>query len=388
MRHPFALRVAIAFLAFLLAGSAVALGNETDQFTLPAGREFVDLGSLLSQETYATLEKVVRETNHEIDRSLQSGDHDTVRRLQSAAHIASRVSGEYGIGIHYAGNLEDRLRSQAFVDRYPGKIVAYRAPKWIYSGGYLPIDPRQFATVLPSSTIKAYGVYFGTDKLGHFYQFGYTYYTKMSHDHSATPEEAAARAVRATTKGLISEATVLGTLSAGVFSNADLAANYAGMKFYSNLTEPTMVQGVLYPPMLVLRHERWALNDHIKPGAPIFAPFISEHFNEALNPSVYSPGLRGHVAKVVRNDATNILAFYADAQGRPRPQEYFESKLRELWTYYGEDYGHSAKEKKLVTIGNTCFASPGKSNPTEPVRNAKANEPIAPAKSARAEKAG
>ncbi len=84
------------------------------------------------------------------------------------------------------------------------------------------------ATFLAASpTVNAYGYYLGTDKLDHFFRQGHEYF-----------ELAQAKGVAAAVAhGVKQEHTYFGTLSSGVYSNSDLAANYAGMKFYQNLRE-------------------------------------------------------------------------------------------------------------------------------------------------------
>jgi hypothetical protein len=263
--------------------------------------------------------------------------------------------GHYGLGFHFADKMESTLYSKEMQDRYPGQIVAYKTWHWIYWGGLLPIDPRNAFLIAKGSTIRLYGVYFGTDKLGHFHHLGYEYFKKAVRSAAATQEEAARGAVHAFSKGLVSENSIIGKLSAGVYSNGDLAANYVGMKFYFNLTTPTLLQGKVHPPMLVRDGEYWRLADYVKPGAPIFQPFVSDHFNEALNPCEYDPILRGHVARRIHQDADSILTFYADPQGQVRSRQWFDDKVRDLWTYWGENYGHNETASKLVTIGANCF---------------------------------
>lgn len=350
----------LMLLVVILVPSMLALGpkahaNETDQFTMPLGKEFADLGDYFSRQKYDVLVQVVDQANARIHDALRDGDTKKAESYQSLDYLARAVYQHHGMGFHEADKLESLFRSKAFTQRYPGKLVTWRAPKWIYSGGHLPIDPRNLFIIARGSTIKVHGVYMGTDKIGHFHHVGYMYFRKAYGSDKATVEEAAQGAVRSFSKGLLSEGTVMGVMTAGVSSNADLCANYMGMKFYFNLTQPVKIKGQMRPALLIRNGPYLALADHVKPGAPLFEPFVSDHFNEALNPCQYTPGLRGHVARRLRKDRENILAFYCDQLGLPRSQAFFDSKLRELWTYYGEDYGHSKNPDKLESIGEHCF---------------------------------
>ena len=63
-----------------------------------------------------------------------------------------------------------------------------------------------------------------------------------------TDDEAVRRAIRLGSHGLIlSERGMLGYMTAGAYSNADLVANFMGMCFYRNLTGPVMLKGFERP---------------------------------------------------------------------------------------------------------------------------------------------
>lgn len=352
MRKPLWL---LAALAVVITLAPHARANETDQFTLPAGEEFADLGDFFSGNLYLTLTETCDAVNAKIKAAIASNDGDQLERLHSAEYIAGRVAGVYGIGIVEASSLEKTLKSDEAREKWPGKVIAYQPRSSIYSFAHLPIDPRNAFLVAKNSTVKVYGIYFGLDKIGHFHQIGYSYFKKAMRDGGESQEDAARGAIRSYSKGILSEGGLIGNIAAGVYSNADLAANYIGMKFYFNLTQRVRLHGQIQEPMLVREGEYWRLNDHVKRGAPIFKPFVSEHFNEALNPCVYSADMRGNIARRVHRDADNILAFYSDEQGDIRPRSYFDQKVEELWTYYGEEYGHSRKTDNLVTIGDNCY---------------------------------
>src|SRR5204863_5764267 len=68
----------------LLAGALIALSasaHETDQFTLPMGREFADLGRYFNNWCYAAVEKGVDKTNEKIDLALRQ--HSSKSELAS-----------------------------------------------------------------------------------------------------------------------------------------------------------------------------------------------------------------------------------------------------------------------------------------------------------------
>jgi hypothetical protein len=99
----------------------------------------------------------------------------------------------------------------------------------------------------------------------------------------------------------------------------------------------------------------WRLNQQVRLGSGWFKPFITDHWNEALNPSYYDWTMRPGIRRVLRNRAAPIVQFYTQKDSRPRDPAYYDHLAHELSTYYGEAYGHSRRFEKLMTIGNTCL---------------------------------
>src|SRR5438094_401715 len=96
-----------------------------------------------------------------------------------------------------------------------------------------------------------------------------------------------------------SERGLLGLVTAGAYSNADLMGNYMGFCFYRNLTEPVMLKGETRPPLLVKEGHYWRLADHVRPDSDFFSWFISDHLNEALNPSLYRDDMKSRIRKAI-----------------------------------------------------------------------------------------
>src|SRR5205823_6457872 len=132
----------------------------------------------------------------------------------------------------------------------------------------------------------------------------------------ATEEQAVRDAIRVGTDGPIySEKGLLGLVTAGAYSNADLVSNYMGMCFYKNLSEPVMLKGQLRPPMLVLEGNYWRVAPHVRPDSDFFSQFISDHLNEALNPSWYKDQFRPGIRKAIVEYRRNVLERYKDPNG-------------------------------------------------------------------------
>lgn len=93
------------------------------------------------------------------------------------------------------------------------------APTWVFKD--LPNIP------LLSPAIKVNGICIGTDKLGHFFQQGHEYY-----DIAVKEGKGEAAAIE---YGKWTEAFKFGLAKTGIYSNADLVANLAGLHFYQEL---------------------------------------------------------------------------------------------------------------------------------------------------------
>ncbi len=80
--------------------------------------------------------------------------------------------------------------------------------------------------------------------------------------------------------------------------------------------------------------------------------FLSNHLNEALNPSIFVKGLRSFVRRTVKNQSCKQ---WLD-EFPNRSQTDFDNSSQALKLWYGENYGFT-ESKNFVTIANTCFGS-------------------------------
>jgi len=109
-------------------------------------------------------------------------------------------------------------------------------------------------------------------------------------------------------------------------------------------------------PLVVRCGRFWRVNHYVRPQSGWLGAFVSDHWNEALNPSLYDATMRPGIRRVLHSRADHIVRFYTQKDGRPNDATYFVNLARELSTYYGENYGHSGQFEKLMNIGNTCFS--------------------------------
>jgi ankyrin repeat protein len=346
-----------ASMAFFGSAQVPAIAHETDQYALPAGREFADIGDYLTTYFYDALDRAVVRANariHALGRSPKPAD---LAALQTPEALSDAVYAELPDAYTFIETIEKVLNSDEMKRRYPGKIVG---DKTLFSNNYylIPIDPRAFFRLWSASTLYAFGHYFGGDKIGHFSDMGKRYFDEYRAGvRAGEPEEKAVRrAIDLGTKNwFLSEAGLLGEVSAGDYSNGDLAANYAGFAFYRNLTEPVPLKGSMRPPMVERDGNYFKLAAHVGPDSNFLSYFFSDHLDEALNPGVFEALMRIAVRREINGNANSLLWRYRDPNGSLRPASYFVGRCRELATYYGSNYGHAGSLDELVTIDQSCY---------------------------------
>ncbi|HEV8158505.1 MAG TPA: hypothetical protein VGP58_05710, partial [Pyrinomonadaceae bacterium] len=273
-----------------------------------------------------------------------SADEERARlkRLRSDEAIVRAVYNELGAGIIPFTKSGSWMESHEFVAQPARYKTGYRKSIFL-------VFPSNYLTI--SSTVNIYGTQFGIDKIAHFFQQGYDYYKIYNRAlaKGLTPEKAAEKAVR---WGQKTERTFYGTLVSGVYSNADLFANYIGMKFYQGMTQPVKIGDNMKPAVLSLKNGIWTLTENADLRTSLIKPFISNHLNEALNPSMFIKGLRSSVRRSVRKQSCQQwLKQYPNLSQADLNET---SEALKLW--YGEDYGFTDSEN-FVTISNTCFGN-------------------------------
>lgn len=353
MRLPKVTRLCLCFA--LLAESFTLLAFETDQYNLPA-EPLADIGDEVSDYAAENIEKAFGKINAGIaesqiclERKSKKTNCDSVEKekaklkyLRSEAALAREIFKLLGGGIPPFTN------SGTWMEKHEFKASPARY-KTSFKNSIFKAFPPVYWTI--SETVRIYGAEFGTDKIAHFFQQGYTYYKII--ERAENKKMSPARALKkATNWGRMTEKTYYGVLVSGVFSNGDLAANYAGMKFYQSLTREIKIGGKTRPPVLILENGFWKFNEKINLREVLLKPFITDHFNEALNPSIFIKAFwfDSSVRATVRRKSC--------AGWREQFPNYSKKDFAEitenLRLWHGEDYGHK-KSSHFITIADACF---------------------------------
>ena len=347
-------------IAVLLLGSVLAISPagifafETDQFNLPPV-PLADIGDEVTDYVEENVRAALDDVNAQIDKSLACLERPSGKGCGPRDAELKRL--EYL-------RSDEGLVKEVFNRLGDGNIFRTKFGKWVNSHEFHS-NPSRFKTsylrsiyvVLPvnyltiSPTVEMFGTEFGSDKLEHFFQQGYSYY-KIRNAASAKGTEAEEAIGEAVEWGKMTVRTYSGLLVAGVYSNAALCANYAGMKFYDGLTQNINIGEVPRPAIAVQENGRWMMNQASTLRDRLIKPFVSEHLNEALNPSGYAFTIYSSVRRVVRKNAcSDWHQRYPDLTAALLDQKAVEL---ELWN--DEDYGNMAKGH-LLRLSEVCFAN-------------------------------
>ncbi len=326
---------------------------ETDQYNLPP-EPLADIGDEVTEYITTTLNAAVDKVNADIRRS-QGCLHGTA---ESGVKCGTRDA-EFARLLYLRS--DEAVASELYDVLAGSDLIFTKFGKWInshrfrgqpdrykvnYSESIFVLNPSDYLTLSP--TVRLYGAEFGIDKLEHLFQQGHKYF-RIEQDAVADGESSSEATKKAIRWGQRTERTYYGLLTSGVYSNADLFANYIGMKFYQGLTKPLRINNITRPATLGIINGTWQL-DPAGMGDDLLKPLISDHLNEALNPSSFRLTLVRSVRREVKKHACpkwhrafpDLTATAIDAH----------SKTLQLWN--GEDYGYTAKDR-FVTIGETCF---------------------------------
>jgi hypothetical protein len=250
-------QILLAFTAAAIAASLpkLAVGYETDQLT-NRGDPIADSTEVLNREVNRTITEIV----------------DDWRKGYDEMGFVNQIYRRIG-GMHWVDRIEKWAMKSSEVDkldtpRYDSVFAGQ--PFWAV---------RVTALFGVGKTIRVNNQLIGTDKLGHFISQGRRYYRRFIR--YGSEEKAAEQAV-------FTERAIFGQLANGVYSNADLVANYEGHRFYRSLFEDNIIEGK--PAVLRWENDGWVIQREFD-----WADHVNEYWDEALNVNYFDAGLYKHM---------------------------------------------------------------------------------------------
>ena len=195
-----------------------------------------------------------------------------------------------------------------------------------------------------SNIIKVAGNLVGTDKIDHFFDQGYAYWRISGYGRDSR---------RAIDYGVDSEWGWYGISSAGVFSYADLRANWAGYRFFDSLQEYYSIDS----HQLMTRKKAFDWSDWVDP-----------QWDELLNPSAITRETLDKIMVYVQTRDQNsgpdgmratyfqtCTAILAGAGQRPveRTQDYLNDHLPTVLPTYSDVVAGVVKAGRLAVLGTS-----------------------------------
>ena len=243
----------IVIAVLLAAGDARA--HETDQFT-NRGQPIADSTEILNREVNETIEAIANDWS--------KGDDE----MAFVDAIYKRIG-----GLHWVDRLERWAMKSPEVERLD-------TPRYgsVYAG-HPPWAMRVTAVFGVGKTIRLNNELVGTDKIGHFISQGRKFYKRYLR--MGSEAHAAKRSV-------LTEKAIFGRMMTGMFSNADLVANYEGYLFFRSLFEDNVIDGK--PAILKWDRDRWIVQREFD-----WADHVNAYWDEAINPNHLDRLARKHV---------------------------------------------------------------------------------------------
>ena len=251
-------------LAMVLTASALQ-AKEVDQFTdrSVVRARLLDSGEMIDQKINEILASALIRLNL----------RPPLGRPERIALVAEQFQDP--VLPRYRNLIEEWIFDEGMIPQYR---VRYRG---IYGGSVNYDNMGMGWYVGLSPIIRVHGVFMGADKIGHFFAQGWEYEEKALelglgrpvYPREVVPQDAPiGRAIRAL--GHQTEQEVLGQVGIGVYSFADLAANWQGFRFYEKLFDGER------PYFVRNAHGVFELKRRFS-----FREYVSEDWDETLNPS-------------------------------------------------------------------------------------------------------
>lgn len=240
-----------------LFSAATANAAETDQF-MTWNIELKDSRDLLNEY----LNQAAQEYAEKRNRS--NAKVDTLNEMTAGYYLYLFE------GLH-SSRLRTHIWETPEIDRYPSSDTS----AWTYQRSSI-YRGLSFPYLMPMArTIRVADVYFGIDKVCHFFGFGRRYFQRYERLRGQGVDDQTA-IERVIDNGLGQESSLVGGLVDGIFSRGDLEANFQGFMMLRELSNPEN-------PLFTQKDGAWCVARPVDFGA-----FVSPGFDESYNISYYS----------------------------------------------------------------------------------------------------
>lgn len=256
--------------------------------------------------------------NENIDNALR--ELNSKNKTYKCSVAAKKALSWNGRSTDFLSVIEKTMYEHPEVERWPAINVSTRGV--VEESIYANVD--YFKHKVFGVNVQIDGIYMGTDKLGHFVTVGLSYYKKYLQAKALgySKEDAINIAIK---RGIFSERTYYGSIISGVFSFADLEANFQGLQFALDMCEgenPLLVQD---------KNGKWSQRQPFD-----ITPYVNPKWDESFYPSAYikrrwkqvEPKILEYCEKRFYEKKLARFAYYKSIDKESISSKYLEERVK------------------------------------------------------------
>lgn len=252
-------------MAFILLQSFVVHSSEIDSYS-----RFLHLRSA-TRHYDATINTWIAQAVYELNEDRVECPRDAQEAKPVYNYFKREMASPFighSIAVHFDENLPENMISQVSLER-----SIYGTIEWLEG---FSLNLKGLLGITKSGRNRI-----GVDKLGHFFVEGFGFFKRAYIRNEASLK-------KAVEWGKFTERTYFGMTTTGVYSHADLVANYNGMRFWNQLflfeKDPVSKHqyGYISKPMLSCKEGVWKLNSKFT-----LRKYIDRGWDESSNCNSY-----------------------------------------------------------------------------------------------------
>lgn len=248
----------------------VSSAAEVDQFTRLNPLALEDSTGVLNHEVQQRIDRALVRAN-------RNPPHLKPRKVQRMPERSRcsvpRLYDSFRVLLARAivGQVESYAEQHPDISRrtIPLEASVYRLFTW-------PQSPSLVLSARVASVVRVGNVEVGTDKFGHFFTEGYSYFRETLHLEQPIN--------KALLFGEWTESVYFGAQTTGVYSYADLVANFNGLRFWNRIlaSHPDPLAEYVLVPYVRCEDERWVVNEVFE-----WNDYVDDGWNESVNCSLF-----------------------------------------------------------------------------------------------------
>lgn len=309
----------------------------------------------LETDQYMMWDKNIKDISYELNQYITSRAQivlDHINRNQnslSCSEVAIQIIDDQG------GGKLDRIEKwglwESGLDRYPDSTqlnnleianlsMFYKVPSVVKKNFEIGVN------------LKVNGIHIGVDKLSHMFEIALGYY-KVYLDRISKGESTLQAYQAAIYWGTSTEFGVYGLKSAGIFSYADLEANWQGFLFIKSFCEKGR-------PLLVHRNGQWKLSQKILNVSKYVNPYMDESYNHSYYVAwrwshIFKPGVERYCSVMNHPLKKKLFEYYSSFKATSLSYEYVEEMKRQKLLPYDSSQAIEFVCQDTLRGGNELF---------------------------------